>query len=102
MPLFSRRTLADQTNVKVTGSKPDDVDYLTMHKLQDALGDAVAKVLTEKPADPIAAIAKSLTPSRIEENIHVFDFDLGPDDRRRLDALASPDGRSYWDNSDVP
>ena len=64
MPLFSRRTLADQTNVKVTGSKPDDVNYLTMHKLQDALGDAVAKVLTEKPADPIAAIAKSLMPTK--------------------------------------
>lgn len=50
-------------------------------------------------------LAKSLTPRRISENARIFDFHLNEEDCAALDALASDpqrDGRSYWDNSDVP
>ena len=46
-------------------------------------------------------LAKSLTQSRIDENLRVFDFALDDDDVEALDRLARRDGRSYWDNSDV-
>ena len=49
----------------------------------------------------VALLAKSLTQSRIDENMRVFDFSLDQKDAQALDALARRDGRSYWDNSDV-
>jgi diketogulonate reductase-like aldo/keto reductase len=57
---------------------------------------------TLQRAPRTVALAKSLTPSRIDENLRVFDFELDAADMRALDALATRDGRSYWDNSDVP
>ena len=52
--------------------------------------------------DEVVLLAKSLTPRRIDENLMVFGFEIGPEDMRALDRLATSDGRSYWDNSDVP
>lgn len=52
--------------------------------------------------DEVVLLAKSLTPRRIDENLRVFGFEIGPEDMRALDRLATSDGRSYWDNSDVP
>ena len=57
--------------------------------------------LQRKPGQ-IVLLAKSLTKGRIDENLRVFDWDIDPADARLLDALARKDGRSYWDNSDVP
>lgn len=51
---------------------------------------------------PIVLLAKSLTQSRIEENLRVFDWELLEEDARALDKLATKGGRSYWDNTDVP
>lgn len=41
----------------------------------------------------LAAIPKSVTPSRIAENFDVFSFSLGDDELARLDALDDDDGR---------
>lgn len=35
----------------------------------------------------IIAIPKSVTPSRIQENLDIFDFVLSPDDMRQIDQL---------------
>ncbi|WP_404402887.1 aldo/keto reductase [Pelagibacterium halotolerans] len=42
----------------------------------------------------LIVLPKSVTPSRIRENIDVFDFDLNLDDVTRIDALDSPDGKT--------
>ena len=39
---------------------------------------------------------------RIDENMRIFDFEIDATDAAALDKLAASDGRSYWDNSDVP
>jgi 2,5-diketo-D-gluconate reductase B len=41
----------------------------------------------------IAAIPRSSNPTRIAENIDVFDFELSDEDMRRIGALARPDSR---------
>ena len=50
----------------------------------------------------VVVLAKSLTQSRIDENLRAFDFQLDDGDARSLDALAKKGAHSYWDNSDVP
>ena len=40
-----------------------------------------------------SVIPKSTKPSRIAENIDVFDFELSDDEMRRIGALKRPDGR---------
>ena len=50
----------------------------------------------------VVVLAKSLTKRRIDENLRVFDFELDNAAMRALDQLASSEGRSYWDNTDVP
>ena len=34
--------------------------------------------------------------------MRIFDFEIDATDAAALDKLAARDGRSYWDNSDVP
>ncbi|MDO4824695.1 MAG: aldo/keto reductase, partial [Bacillota bacterium] len=46
-------------------------------------------------------LPKSVTPSRIQENLNIFDFALTPEDVARLDALP-PFGESGRDPDNVP
>lgn len=50
----------------------------------------------------VVVLAKSLSQARIDENMRIFDFEIDATDAAALDKLAASDGRSYWDNSDVP
>mgnify|MGYP002804472967 FL=1 len=48
-----------------------------------------------------AVVFKSLTPSRIQENVDVFDFSLSEDDLQKLDALTTPEvvqeAQGHWE-----
>jgi diketogulonate reductase-like aldo/keto reductase len=49
----------------------------------------------------LVVLPKSSRPARIEENAAVFDFELGPADLARLDALDE-NLHTGWDPSGVP
>lgn len=57
-------------------------------EIADELGKTPAQVIIRWNIDEnIVVIPKSVTPSRIEENINVFDFELSEDQLSRLNAL---------------
>ena len=41
----------------------------------------------------VAAIPRSANPKHMEESLHVFDFELTPDEMQKIFALKRPDGR---------
>jgi diketogulonate reductase-like aldo/keto reductase len=54
-------------------------------------GQIALRWLVQQPG--VIAVPKSATPSRIAENLAVFDFELSSADMHALSALARPDGR---------
>jgi diketogulonate reductase-like aldo/keto reductase len=48
------------------------------------------------------AIPKSADPGRIRENIDILDFELTPEEMRRISGLARPNGRVVGSSSGVP
>jgi diketogulonate reductase-like aldo/keto reductase len=46
-------------------------------------------------------LPKSVTPERVQQNIDIFDFELGPEDMQKLAALDR-DLRTAWDPTHVP
>ena len=71
--------------------------------LSDPAVTAIAERLGKSPAQVVLrwhiqqagviAVPKSGKPSRIRENLGVFDFALGPEEMAAISALAKPDGR---------
>ena len=69
--------------------KEEDAAYLAAHKVQQVITDAVAKVLLERPANPVLAIAqllkeandesKKLTPEQIFNKYDVNGCAATPD-----------------------
>ncbi|CAN5415284.1 aldo/keto reductase [soil metagenome] len=49
----------------------------------------------------LIVLPKSVTSSRIQENIHIFDFELDKDDQKKLAGL-NKDMRTCWDPTLVP
>jgi diketogulonate reductase-like aldo/keto reductase len=47
----------------------------------------------------ISAIPKSITPSRIEENANIFDFELTEEDMQQIDALNN--GQRFGTNPET-
>ncbi|MBU1313084.1 MAG: aldo/keto reductase [Alphaproteobacteria bacterium] len=43
--------------------------------------------------DDVIALSKTATESRLQENLHIFDFALSEDEMAAIHALARPDGR---------
>jgi diketogulonate reductase-like aldo/keto reductase len=73
--------------------------------LENALVVELAKKYNKKPGQivlrwliqrGIIPIPKSVTPSRIEENIHVFDFELSPEDMNAFKEKIKENFRFYW------
>ena len=44
----------------------------------------------------VVAIPKSATPTRIRENLAIFDFELTVSEMHQIHALSQPDGRMCW------
>lgn len=58
-------------------------------------GKSVAQVIVRWHLQQgLIVLPKSATPSRVRENIDVFDFELSPDEMARIGALDSPDGKT--------
>lgn len=49
----------------------------------------------------LVVLPKSITPSRITENIQIFDFEISPKDMKRLKTLES-NLRTCWDPTHIP
>jgi diketogulonate reductase-like aldo/keto reductase len=49
----------------------------------------------------LVILPKSVTPSRVKENIEIFDFELDAEDMRKL-AELDRDLRTCWDPTHVP
>ena len=74
----------------------------TIQKLAKAHGRSPAQIAIRHALQRgCVALARSVTPHRIRENMDVFDFELTSDQMRQLDALECG-ARSYWDNTEVP
>jgi 2,5-diketo-D-gluconate reductase B len=73
-----------------------------MREIADARGKTAAQValrwLIEQPR--VSAVAKSASPERRRENLDVFDFELTPEERARIDAL--PKNRRYVNEAWAP
>lgn len=69
----------------------DPVVTAIAERLERTPGQVLLRWLIQQP--DVAAIPKSASPSRIRENIQIFDFSLSDADMRSLTGLAKTDGR---------
>lgn len=70
------------------------LDDPTLAQIAAKHGKSVAQVIIRWHLDSgLIVIPKSVTPSRIVENIDVFDFKLDADDLAKIDGLDRADGR---------
>ena len=84
--------IAPQSWSPLGGSKPENKETLlenpVLKGIAEKYGKTVAQVILRWNVDlGVICIPKSATPSRIRENIDVFDFTLTPDEIAAIDAL---------------
>ena len=73
-----------------------------MQQLAEKYGKSIAQICLRWCLDKgYLPLPKSVTPSRIQENLKIFDFALTPEDIAKLDALP-PFGESGRDPDNVP
>ena len=80
-------------------------------RLDDATVASIAKEHHRSPAQVlirwglqhgVVEIPKSVHRERIQENTHVFDFELRPEDMARLDGLRDRRRVTKWDPAEIP
>lgn len=102
-PLLQQNTLLSymrSQGIVLTAYSPLAQGQLTKHPLLTDIGAKYGKSagqialrwLVEQ--DDVAAIPKSATPDNIRANFDIFDFELSDDDRAKINALGSPQGRT--------
>jgi len=78
------------------------VDDPTIVKIAQTHGKSGAQVMLRWAIQHnTLPIPKSVTPSRIKENLEVFDFELSNRDMDTLNALGNADGRQGWDPTSI-
>ena len=83
--LEAQKIVAQSWSPLMNGQILEDKD---IKKIANELGKTPAQVIIRWNIDEnIVVIPKSVTPSRIEENLNVFDFELSEDQLSRLNAL---------------
>ncbi|NLB19953.1 MAG: aldo/keto reductase [Clostridium sp.] len=94
-PLMNQKEIRDycaEQNILVEAWGPlmqgkKDLDAPLFVELGKKYGKTPAQVILKwHQQNEVLAIPKSETPSRIEENIDIFDFAISPDDMERIDA----------------
>ena len=84
-------------------AKPDDPSPLKEPKFKEIAakyGKSIAQILVKFQAQRgVVVIPKSVTPSRIDENIDVFDFTLSDDEMKTI-ASFNRGHRYCWNSSD--
>jgi len=96
------RDFCTKNQIAITGYSPlgspdrpwatkDDPSLLNdpnLAKIAKRYGKSTAQVLIRWQVDHgLSVIPKSVTPSRIEQNLNVFDFKLSPDDLAKIDSF---------------
>ncbi|MGH1803840.1 aldo/keto reductase [Enterococcus gallinarum] len=70
-------------------------DVLEMQELSDKYGKTIAQIAIRWSLQHgFLPLPKSVTPSRIEENLAVFDFELSDEDMQRIDQLDGVVGKA--------
>jgi len=109
-PLLYRKEWCDyfqQQGIVVQAYKPLQrggpvLDCETVQKMAARSGKSAAQVcLRWNIQKGNAVVFKSLTPSRIRENVDIFDFSLGSEEMDELDALTTEEvkaeAQSHWE-----
>ncbi len=70
-------------------------DVPEMQELSDKYGKTIAQIAIRWSLQHgFLPLPKSVTPSRIEENLAVFDFELSDEDMQRIDQLDGVVGKA--------
>lgn len=80
--------------------RPNLIEDPTIKKIADRHNKSTAQILLKYLVQKnIVVIPKSVTDSRIRDNINLFDFTLDSDDLKILEALDQGEEgrRSHWD-----
>ena len=63
LPVVPTKAMTDKAPPMVAGDASTDRAYLEKHGVQEAIATALARVVREKPAEPLRLIAQMLSPA---------------------------------------